>query len=44
MINLQNKTGQEQVAEPTTAQTPKENFSLAECRQVTLMILKRQES
>ena len=33
MINLQNKTGQEQVAEPTTAQTPKENFSLAECRQ-----------
>lgn len=36
MINLQNKTEQEQtqVAEPTTAQTPKENFSLAECRQV----------
>lgn len=33
MINLQNKTGQEQVAEPTTAQTPKENFSLAEYRQ-----------
>lgn len=33
MINLQNKTGQEQVAEPTTAQTPKENFSIAECRQ-----------
>lgn len=33
MINLQNKTGQTQVAEPTTAQTPKENFSLAECRQ-----------
>lgn len=33
MINLQNKTGQEQVAERTTAQTPKENFSLAECRQ-----------
>lgn len=33
MINLQNKTGQEQVAEPTTAQTPKENFSLAECQQ-----------
>lgn len=33
MINLQNKTGQEQVAEPTTAQTPNENFSLAECRQ-----------
>lgn len=35
MINLQNKTEQEQtqVAEPTTAQTPKENFSLAECRQ-----------
>lgn len=33
MINLQNKTGQEQVAEPTIAQTPKENFSLAECRQ-----------
>lgn len=33
MINLQNKTVQEQVAEPTTAQTPKENFSLAECRQ-----------
>lgn len=33
MINLQNKTGQEQVAEPTAAQTPKENFSLAECRQ-----------
>lgn len=33
MINLQNKTGQEQVAEPTTAQTPKENFGLAECRQ-----------
>lgn len=33
MINLQNKTGQEQVAEPTTAQTPKENFSLDECRQ-----------
>lgn len=33
MINLQNKTGQEQVAEPTMAQTPKENFSLAECRQ-----------
>lgn len=33
MINLQNKTGQEQVAEPTTAQTPTENFSLAECRQ-----------
>lgn len=33
MINLQNKTGQEQVAEPTTAQTPKENFSLTECRQ-----------
>lgn len=33
MINLQNKTGQEQVAEPTTAQTQKENFSLAECRQ-----------
>ena len=35
MINLQNKTAQEQtqVAEPTTAQTPKENFSLAECRQ-----------
>ena len=34
MINLQNKTEQEQtqVAEPTTAQTPKENFSLAECR------------
>lgn len=35
MINLQNKTEQEQtqVAEPTTAQTTKENFSLAECRQ-----------
>lgn len=35
MINLQNKTEQEQtqVAEPTTVQTPKENFSLAECRQ-----------
>ena len=35
MINLQNKTEQEQTqaAEPTTAQTPKENFSLAECRQ-----------
>lgn len=35
MINLQNKTEQEQtqVAEPTTAQTPKENFILAECRQ-----------
>lgn len=35
MINLQNKTEQEQtqVAEPTTAQTSKENFSLAECRQ-----------
>lgn len=35
MINLQNKTEQEQtqVAEPTTAQTPKENFSLAKCRQ-----------
>lgn len=35
MINLQNKTEQEQtqVTEPTTAQTPKENFSLAECRQ-----------
>lgn len=33
MINLQNKTGQEQVAEPTAVQTPKENFSLAECRQ-----------
>lgn len=33
MINLQNKTGQEQVAEPNTTQTPKENFSLAECRQ-----------
>lgn len=35
MINLQNKTEKEQtqVAEPTTAQTPKENFSLAECRQ-----------
>lgn len=35
MINLQNKTEQEQtqVAEPTTAQTLKENFSLAECRQ-----------
>lgn len=35
MINLQNKTEQEQtqVAEPTTAQIPKENFSLAECRQ-----------
>lgn len=33
MINLQNKTGQEQVAEPIAAQTPKENFSLAECRQ-----------
>lgn len=35
MINLQNKTEQEQtqVAEPITAQTPKENFSLAECRQ-----------
>lgn len=35
MINLQNKTEQEQtqVAEPTTSQTPKENFSLAECRQ-----------
>lgn len=35
MINLQNKTEQEQtqVVEPTTAQTPKENFSLAECRQ-----------
>lgn len=35
MINLQNKTEQEQtqVAEPTTAQTQKENFSLAECRQ-----------
>lgn len=35
MINLQNKTEQEQtqVAEPTTAQTPKENFNLAECRQ-----------
>lgn len=35
MINLQNKTEQEQtqVAESTTAQTPKENFSLAECRQ-----------
>lgn len=35
MINLQNKIEQEQtqVAEPTTAQTPKENFSLAECRQ-----------
>ena len=35
MINLQNKTEQEQtqVAEPTTAQTPKESFSLAECRQ-----------
>lgn len=35
MINLQNKTEQEQtqVAEPTTAQTPKENFSLAECLQ-----------
>ena len=35
MINLQNKTEQEQtqVAEPTTAHTPKENFSLAECRQ-----------
>lgn len=35
MINLQNKTEQEQtqVAEPTTAQTPKENFSLVECRQ-----------
>ena len=35
MINLQNETEQEQtqVAEPTTAQTPKENFSLAECRQ-----------
>lgn len=35
MINLQNKTEQEQtqVAEPTTAQTPKENFSLAECQQ-----------
>lgn len=35
MINLQNKTEQEQtqVAEPTTAQTPKVNFSLAECRQ-----------
>lgn len=35
MINLQNKTEQEQtqVAEPTTAQTPKENFSLDECRQ-----------
>lgn len=35
MINLQNKTEQEQtqVAEPTMAQTPKENFSLAECRQ-----------
>ena len=35
MINLQNKTEQEQtqVAEPSTAQTPKENFSLAECRQ-----------
>lgn len=35
MINLQNKTEQEQtqVAEPTTAQTPKENLSLAECRQ-----------
>lgn len=35
MINLQNKTEQEQtqVAETTTAQTPKENFSLAECRQ-----------
>lgn len=35
MINLQNKTEQPQtqVAEPTTTQTPQENFSLAECRQ-----------
>lgn len=35
MINLQNKTeqSQAQAAEPATAQTPKENFSLAECRQ-----------
>lgn len=33
MINLQNKTEQTQVAEPVIAQTPQENFSLAECRQ-----------
>lgn len=35
MINLQNKTEQSktQIAEPATAQTPQENFSLAECRQ-----------
>ena len=35
MINLQNKTeqSQAQAAEPATAQTPQENFSLAECRQ-----------
>ena len=33
MINLQNKTEQAQVAKPATAQTPQENFSLAECRQ-----------
>lgn len=33
MINLQNKTEQMQVTEPTTQETPQENFSLAECRQ-----------
>lgn len=35
MINLQNKIeqSQAQAAEPATAQTPQENFSLAECRQ-----------
>ena len=35
MINLQNKTeqSQAQAAEPATAQTPQENFSLTECRQ-----------
>lgn len=35
MINLQNKTeqSQAQAAAPATAQTPQENFSLAECRQ-----------
>ena len=46
MINLQNKTEQSktQIAEPATTQTPHENFSLAECRQGTLMTLKRQES
>lgn len=35
MINLQNKTEQSktQIAEPTTQETPQENFSLAECRQ-----------